>query len=76
MRVHTNTLAYLAIVLLGIALALPGLGEIPFTQGDDATYFATLQSLSLLLHWGGNNWAAVIGGVADIDGFTNRREAS
>lgn len=70
MRVHTNTLAYLAIVLLGIALALPGLGEIPFTQGDDATYFATLQSLSLLLHWGGNNWAAVIGGVADIDGLS------
>lgn len=67
MRVDKMTWAYTAAVVLGIALVLPGLSEMPFTQGDAATYFSTAQSLVLLIDWSGENWAAIAEGHANVE---------
>ena len=40
-----NNWIYAAIALLGVTLATPGLRDMPFTQGDDATYYTTARSL-------------------------------
>jgi len=68
------TWAFAAIVALGIALALPGLNDLPVTQGDDTAYFETARSLSLLLGWGGDNWANIIEGTADVGELSARYE--
>ncbi len=57
--------AYAAIALLGIALAGPGLERIPFTQGDDTTYFSTARSLKVFVEWSGQHWRAIATGSAD-----------
>jgi 4-amino-4-deoxy-L-arabinose transferase-like glycosyltransferase len=59
--------AHWATVVLGVALVLPGLSEVPFTQGDDATYYSTAQSLVLLIDWSGENWAAISEGRANME---------
>lgn len=70
------TWAYAAIVALAIALAAPGLREISFTQGDDATYFTTARSLKLLLGWGWDNAGAIAAGKADIAALKARYDQS
>jgi 4-amino-4-deoxy-L-arabinose transferase-like glycosyltransferase len=57
--------AYAAIALLGVALAASGLERIPFTQGDDATYFSTARSLKVFVEWSGQHWRAITTGSAD-----------
>ena len=66
--------AYVAVVALGIALALPGLDRIPFTQGDDATYFTTIRSLHVLLSWARENEAVWGDEKIDVASLKDRFE--
>ena len=69
-----TTWAYAAVMVLGIGLAVPGLGKVSYTQNDEATYFLTASSLSLLMEWGWDNKATIVEGTADVEGLRLRYE--
>ena len=71
-----NNWIYAAIALLGVTLATPGLRDMPFTQGDDATYYATARSLKLLLDWGWENSVSAGAAAVDVAAFKARYEAA
>jgi hypothetical protein len=69
-----TTWAYAAVIVLGVGLAVPGLGKVSYTQNDEVTYFLTASSLSLLLDWGWDNRTTLAEGTADVEGLRQRYE--
>lgn len=58
---------YLAVALLGVLLAIPGLEDIPFTQQDEITYFSTALSNQVVVYWILNNSLEIIGGSVNTE---------